>query len=601
MSKKIKSILYSGGGILVLGLLFLLAKSISDNKYRRQLTALPDMQNMSAPVREKISAAFITAKSNPTARNIGRLGMTFHSNSLYDKAAECYKLAIRKNRTKWVWNYFLGYLDREMGDNPGVIENFTEVVRKNPKDYLAWYYLGEGYQSIGTYDKAEIIYKKIMSDSKENASSLNSLHRDNFPLRTYAMFQIANIYLNTHKLDLAEKTLKEITENQKTFGQAYRLLGNVYSQNGDETLSKHYITRAGDLRIYTPPVDTLADNLSWMSCSDLYLLKQVDDADKGGYPNFALELVNTGMVNMPDNKFVISKALKLYLSRGMNNQALPYFDKHLQYFNDDINEVRTVADLCTKRGLYPQALKYYCQALKLLPDNIDIQLAIVLCLGNEGKKQEAVESMNKLVERNKETLKVLTNGMYIMILMGEKEKGLSYLKRLKELFPSNPKVLQLSGQALEQEGNNEKALALYEESFNRNPEDWATSRYLGDLLMKLKMWQRSISHYRKSLEYFPNDPYALDRLGTLLVMCPDTKLRNISEGREYSERAFINKSSPPLTVISSGRCLSESYAALGDTENAYKYLDTTISMARHENVSQDILDELQTDLQKYRK
>jgi tetratricopeptide (TPR) repeat protein len=142
---------------------------------------------------------------------------------------------------------------------------------------------------------------------------------------------------------------------------------------------------------------------------------------------------------------------------------------------------------------------------------------------------------------------------------------------------------------------------MYESSFKGNPEDWSTARYLGDLLMKLKMWERCISHYRKTLEYFPNDPYMLERLGTLLVMCPDTLLRNIIEGREYSERAFINKSSSPMTVISAGRCLSESYAALGDNGNAYKYLNITISMARHENVPQDILENLEKDLQIYRK
>jgi len=578
----------------------MIRKYISDNKYRSQLPPLPEMQSMPLQLKEQISEAWEVAHAKPSSRNLGRLGMVFHSSALYDKAADCYKLAIRKNKTKWAWYYFLGYLDREMGDNPGVIENFTRVVRKRPKNYLAWYYLGEGYQSMGKNDKAEGIYNRIIKQAVDKNPSLNSSRRDNYPLKTYAMFQLANIYMNTQRLDLAENTLKEIIHDQLTFGQAYRLLGNVYSQKGNDSLSKQYVTRAGDLRIFTPPVDTLADILSRLSCSDSYLLKQVDDADKGGYPNYALELASTGLINIPDNKYVISKALKLYLSRGFNKLALPCLDKHLQFFNDDITEIRMVADLCMKRGLYSQALTYYDQASKLLPDDIDIKLAKVLCLGNEGKKQEATLLMNKLVEEKKENLKVLTNGVYIMLLIGDKQKAMSYLTRLKELFPTNPKVLQLAGQAFEQEGNNEKALEMYELSFKGNPEDWATARYLGDLLMKLEMWEKSINHYYKTLEYFPNDPYALERLGTLLVMCPDPMLRNITAGQVYAERAFINKSSPPLTVISAGRCLSESYAALGDKANAYRYLDTTIRMARHENVPQDILDNLQKDLQKYK-
>ena len=453
---------------------------------------------------------------------------------------------------------------------------------------------------MGKNDSAVAIYNKIISIGDENTASLNSSRKDNFPIHTYAMFQLATIYLNTQQLDLAEKTLKEIISDQRTFGQAYRLLGNVYSQNRDTILSKNYIIRAADLRIYTPPVDTIADILSRMSCSDIYLLKQVDDADKGGYSNFALELVSTGLVSIPGNKFVISKALKLYLQKGLDKLALPLVDKNLENFKDDINEVRMVADLCMKRGLYSQALTYYDRASKLLPDDIDIQLSIVLCLGNNGLKQEAMEAMNKLVEKNKKDLKVLTYKVYLMTLMGDKEKALSYLAELKELYPSNPKVLQLSGQAMEQEGNYEKALALYESSFIGNPEDWNTARYLGDLLMKQKMWKRAISHFNKTLEYFPNEPYALERLGTLLVLCPDSSLKNILAGREYSERAFINKSSQPMTVISAGRCLSESYASSGDYNNACKYLNIIISVARHENVPQDIIENLEKDLQVYR-
>ena len=596
-----KSILYITAVISTLGILLLAGKNITDNKYRKQLPVPPDPETISVPLQKQISSNLNKARHNPTAGNLGRLGLVYHSATFYDKAARCYELAIEKNSRKWIWNYYLGYLDKEMGDNDGVIKNFSAVVKRNPKNNMAWYYIGEGFQSKGTNDEAKTIYNKIISRDDVTAPFSNSSRKDNFPLRIYAMFQLANIYQNSMQLDLAEKTLKEIIHDQPSFGQAYRLLGNIYSMKSDDIISKKYIIRAGDLRIYTPPVDTLADILTQISRSDVYLLKQVDDADKGGYPNFALELITTGIVNIPENRFVISKALMLYLRRGLDKLALPLFDRHLKYFSDDINEIRTVADLCMQRGLYAQALKYYSQASKLLPEDIDLQLSIIICLGNEGMKQEAVESITSLIEKNRSNLKVYIYRVYLMILIQDKEKALSYLAELQKRFPYDPKVLQLSGQAAEQDGNYVKALDLYELSFKGNPEDWTTARGMGDLLMKQEMWERSIKHYRKTLEYFPNEPYALERLGTLLVMCPDTNLRNIEEGREYSERAFLNKSSQPMTVISAGRCLSESYAALGDKGNAYKYLSITIRTARNENVPQDILENLENDLKSYNK
>ncbi|MBK7710857.1 MAG: hypothetical protein IPJ37_07865 [Bacteroidales bacterium] len=123
MNKLLKNILFAFAGIAVLVIIALGVKAIADNKYRKQLPSISDLQNLSAPLQEQIAGAWNTADKNPTARNLGRLGMVFHSSTFYDKAAICYRLAIKKNTSKRVWNYYLGYLDKEMGDNAGVIEN----------------------------------------------------------------------------------------------------------------------------------------------------------------------------------------------------------------------------------------------------------------------------------------------------------------------------------------------------------------------------------------------------------------------------------------------------------------------------------------------
>jgi hypothetical protein len=111
--------------------------------------------------------------------------------------------------------------------------------------------------------------------------------------------------------------------------------------------------------------------------------------------------------------------------------------------------------------------------------------------------------------------------------------------------------------------------------------------------MKLKMWDRSIQLFRKSLEYHPNEPYLLERLGTLLVSCPDPALRNASEGLEFSERAFIHTRSHASTLISAGRSLSLAYISLGDNQNATLVMKMTINAARRENVSAEELAELE--------
>jgi tetratricopeptide (TPR) repeat protein len=525
--------------------------------------------------------------------------MVFHSSTYYDQAALCYKLAIRKNRSKWVWNYYLGYLNKEMGDNSGAIDNFNKVLEKNPGNYMALFYTGEGYQAMGQNDKAEEIFKRIISADIHNSAAGTSSRKDYFSLKSYARFQLASIYISTQRVDMAESTLKELIENQRTFGQAYRLLGTVYSMRGDQELSRKFITRAGDLMIYTPPVDTIVDMLARNSRSGLYLLKQIDDAEKGGYSRFAIELINNAMADIPEDKFVLSKAIKIYLLMDLGKVAMPYFGRHLEYFSSDNIELKTVADLCLKKGLYDQAITYYSHASRLQPDDIDVHLSVVLCLGNKGAKQQAVDSVNFLLGKYRNNKKVLTDGAYVMLMLGEKDKAASLLSDLKRLYPSDPKVLQLAGIILQQEGKEDQALLMFESSFRGNPKDLSSTRYLCDLLIKKEMWEKAISCLRIALDNNPNDPYLQESLGSLLIFCKDEKLRKISEGREFSERAFINKYSLTPTIISAGISLSEAYILSGDKKSAISTMNATIEAAKRDKAPDDLIQKLEKKLKEY--
>jgi tetratricopeptide (TPR) repeat protein len=134
---------------------------------------------------------------------------------------------------------------------------------------------------------------------------------------------------------------------------------------------------------------------------------------------------------------------------------------------------------------------------------------------------------------------------------------------------------------------------MYEASFKGDQEDLTTIRYLGNLLIRQLMWDRAMGLYREALEYHPNDPFLLERLGTLLVTCPDPTLRNIKEGKDYSERAFIHTTSRSITLISAGRSLALAYAELGDKQNARSIINMTINIARAENISQAYQQELE--------
>jgi tetratricopeptide (TPR) repeat protein len=398
---------------------------------------------------------------------------------------------------------------------------------------------------------------------------------------------------------MAEKTLMEIVDYQRAFGPAYRLLGNVYSIKGNESLSNRYLVRANDLTVNPSPVDTLIDRLSLMSRSEMYLLKKIDEAENSVFPEYALELINHSLNYIHENNYLVAKAIKLFLIRDMGKKALPYLDQHINYFKQDFDELKSVGDLLYNKGFYSQAMNYYSSALKLRPENSLVTSCMVICLSKAGKKQQALDMVSAILEKNKSNPVVLADGVTLLLNLGEKEKAITWLNRLKSISPSNTKGQQVTGMLAEQDGKWQEAITEYSLALKGDPSDLTTVRLLGNLLIRQKLWEKAIAHFRKALESHPNEPYLLERLGTLLVTCNDPKLRNVSEGRDLCERAFIHIASHSVTLMSAGRSLAIAYALQGDKRNASNVIKMTINLARGENVPSAYMDDLRNLLQKF--
>lgn len=573
-------------------LIFVL-RSIINNQYSSKIPKLPESISLSVPVKEQIADAYAKAHRSPSAENLGVLGMVYHSSANYEQAAQCYRLAIKRSESAWIWNYYLGYLNMEMGASDAVIEHFSRVIETKQNINHAWYYLGEEYKNLRKNELAEKSFGNIIEIQNTRSAGKNVSRYDYYPLGTYARFQLARIYFDTGRIDLAEQTLKEIIQDNRSFGPAYRLLGNIYSVKGDIPQSERYGVRANDLLTFSPPVDTLVDRLVLMSRSELYLLKKIDEAEKSIYPEWAMKLVDNAIKYIPDNKYLISKAIRICLMMDLDKKAITYTDQHIAYFQESFTEMNNMGMLFFQKGLYPQSMKYSTKALELKPDDAKIQISMAMCFWTVGERQKTHAILDELFEENQSNPDVLADITNLLFDLGEEEKAIRYLSRLKQLAPRNSKVQKMAAGMAEKNGNFQEAITLYESSFRNDPEDLSTIRYLGNVLLKQKMWDKYLRHFRTALEYHPNDPYLLERLGSMLVSCPDPAWRNIKEGRDYAERAFIHTSSRSITLVSAGRSLALAYAELGDKQNALIIINMTINIARAQNISQAYQQELE--------
>lgn len=592
MNKRKKLILFISITAVALVIIFLVTKNITNNSYQKQIPALPDFSSLSEPVKEQLSLAHEKAYDSPTSDNIGELGMAYHSSAFYDQAKQCYKLATKKDQSKWIWNYYLGYLNQEMGDSKAAIEDFNAVLKENPDAKMVWYYLGKAYRNSGSENMAEAAFNKIASLPKVHSTE-KSIRLNYSSLSTSARFELARMYINTNRVNEAEKLLKDVVKGNETNGPFFRLLGNIYSAKGDSVLSRKYVTRAQDLAVGTTVNDTLIDRITLISRSELYLPKQIDEANKSNNPEWASILFDRALLYLPDNKHVIAKAIKFFLQMNKGEKAIPFLDKNFEDFKDNFNEMSETSSLLYIKGYYSQAIPYFLQAIKLKPESFDIAKNFALCYWKDNKKDSALALMNSVYEKNKNNPLVLAEEVDFMLKIGEKEKAKAYLSQFRQVAPTNPKVFKLSGVIAEMDGNKNASIPMFEAALKSDPAELEIAKKLGTLFMEQRQWSKAISLLRNSLEYHPNESILLEMLGTLLISCPDPVLQNIPEGLEFSERAYFHISSIPETLLAVTKNLALGNAMTGNFKDANSYIQIAINIAKSEKVSKNYMDGLQ--------
>jgi tetratricopeptide (TPR) repeat protein len=598
MYKNKKLAIYISGAVILI-LLILILKFFFTSGSGSDIPEILNSQTLSIPVKEQIAEAYKKARRKATSENLGMLGMVYHSSANYAEAAKCYELAIQKNNTEWIWNYYNGYLNLEMGNPNAVIDNFKRVTELNPDANLAWYYLGGGYKNLNNNELAEDSYNRITSVKTRTTSANTTTRQGHFPLGVYAGFELSRIYFDSGRTELAEQTLDEIIRTNNLFGPSYKLLGTIYNLKGDTELGKKLTDRANDLVDFYPPVDTLIDKLVLLSRSELYLLKKIDEAEKSFHSDWALKLVEQGMQYLPDNKYLLSKAIRIYLWKNQNDKAIALTDKQINLFHDDYSEIKNTGVFFYQKGIYQQAVKYWTRALELKPGEVTIQDYLAKSLWAVGEKQKSLDILNEMAEDNRENIDVMANVADILFQFGQKEKAAATLAKLQNVALNHPKVLRMLGESAENSAEPTKAISLYEKSFKGDPMDTQTIRNLSDILKRQKMWGKYIGLYQKVLEFHPNNPDYLARLGEMLITCPETKYRNMEEGKDFIERAFTHYNCPPDILVSAGSQLAYAYSMLGDKQKAITTVSQTINIARRQNIPASQQAKLETMLRAF--
>ncbi|MEM6699460.1 MAG: tetratricopeptide repeat protein, partial [Bacteroidota bacterium] len=421
-----------------------------------------------------------------------------------------------------------------------------------------------------------------------------------FPLQLYARIIRSKVYNSTNRAEMAEQDLKDICANHKTFGAAFRQLGMFYINKGEKDMGEVYQERANDLRVFNFATDTLMDRLSLISRSEAYVLKQIDNAMQGNDGKWSYELIKQAHENMPNSKYVLSKAIRQYSSIGMGKQALPLLDEHFEYFKEDYDEMLQIGIKLSGAGYRKEAAKYFEQAWSLEDQSPEQKATLAgMFLENAGMANRAIELMSTVAEANPDNETVLGDAVFLMLQTNQTDKAFQYFNSLKKQSPDNANIKIFQGIQAEKNGKIKEAISFFRAAYEDKPKNKFLKSHLSELYVQEQLWSPALEFFRSALEVDPNDSELQMYIGLLLVTCPDENLLNLKEGKEYSERAFYNSRYNINNRISAGRTLAIAHYQLEDRKNALFYINKTIQIAEQASVSESYIQELRNLAQRF--
>ena len=134
------------------------------------------------------------------------------------------------------------------------------------------------------------------------------------------------------------------------------------------------------------------------------------------------------------------------------------------------------AELCILKAMilisieeYGTALHYSDQAVTLLPGSLVARLCMSFCYRKTGKYQEALETVEQLLDLEPDTLVALKEKATILEALNRIDEASRVLKHAQSVAPEDGTVLLHAGVLLIKEGRTEDAVIALEEAIWRDP------------------------------------------------------------------------------------------------------------------------------------
>jgi tetratricopeptide (TPR) repeat protein len=238
--------------------------------------------------------------------------------------------------------------------------------------------------------------------------------------------------------------------------------------------------------------------------------------------------------------------------RGWTAQSMSRYADAVQYLTkalalrSDVDSVRlSLAELQVALGRFTDAQVHFEQLCERQPDNPSVLFGLARCLAGTGRKEQALQLLDRLLAPNPNDWKALGERGWLAVELDRPAEAETYLRRAAALAPPDLPLLIRLAECLRLLGKEDQA-RVYREKADRLKTDFERASYLGDCIR----------------EKSPNDPALRQELACILL-----RLGKSQDALHWFHTAL--EKDP--TYRPTHQSLAELYDRAGDFEQAARH------------------------------
>ena len=507
------ALLKTAGLAVALGVAtWLLAPFLLPVRLPEDFPKLPDLQPLNPGFRALLESADREARRRPgSAEAVGKLGMVYHANLLFEQAARAYRIAARLAPGDYQWVYGQAFLQEENGGEKEQLKLLQRTVQLKPDHVPALVKLADWHFKVDRLDEAAHYYE-MAARSPDGGASLQ------------ATFALGRVAARRREWNKVIEIIAPLTRTYPHAAPLYGLLQEAYEALGqaDQAAEARQSMALAKGKFVPPVEDPFNEQLIVLCYSSTRLLKQAGLLSRVGNADRAIEAGRRAVQAEPTDPdvrhFLARTLLTFYGDRPEAiEEALTQLGECLRLRPEDPVPLGGFADDFFKTPKPPAAVSRVRALLRSRTDIPGAHFFLGLAAEALGETGEAVAQYRAALKDNPNHSAVYNKLGLISHNAGKFDEAIAQFQKAVQLSPVNTAARLNLALELVQRGNYGQGLKELDELLRSNPHDAAAHFSMGFAFLSSQRIDEAIAKFRQGLRYKPDDAEAHFGLGAALA------------------------------------------------------------------------------------